>query len=324
VPPLVLVYMLGIEGTSAAKAALYTAAAVVIVSQLDRRQRIGPAKFVQAMHGGAIGALEVALATACAGIIVGVFTLTGLGLKFSDLLITATQGNLVLLLGATMIASLLLGAGLPSVPTYLLLAIIVAPAIVKLGVSPLASHMFIFYYGALADITPPLAVSAYVAAGIAGANPFRTSLTATRLAVAGFVVPFLFVRNEALLIRGSSATEIAWATLMGLAAIVALAALVEGRFLRRLRLWERFALLAVAVCIVVPGVGGKALDAAALTALAAIAACQWKWGIPDARMRSADRTRNGDSLVGAVPGTGADAASTTTSASSGQEEKRHA
>jgi TRAP transporter 4TM/12TM fusion protein len=281
IPPLVLVYLLGFEGSSAAKAALYTAAAVVIVSQLDRVQRITPYKFAQALHAGAIGALEVALATACAGIIVGVFTLTGLGLKFSDLLIAMTQGNLVLLLLATMLASLLLGAGLPSVPTYLLLAIIVAPAIVKLGVSPLASHMFIFYYGALADITPPLAVSAYVAAGIAGSNPFLTSLTATRLAIAGFVVPFLFVRNEAILIRGAPAFEVAWAALMGLAAVCALAALVEGRYLRRLRISERFVLVAIAACIVVPGIGGKTIDALALAALIGLALWQRQWGLPE-------------------------------------------
>lgn len=282
-PPLVLVYMLGIEGASAAKAALFTCVAVILASQLDRRDRISSSKFVQAMQAGAIGALEVALATACAGIIVGAFTLTGLGLKFSDLLIGWTHGNLVLLLLATMFASLLLGAGLPSVPTYLLLAIIVAPAIVKLGVSPLASHMFIFYYGALADITPPLAVSAYVAAGIAGANPFRTSLTATRLAAAGFVVPFLFVRNQALLMHGASIPQIAWAALIGLAAIIALAALVEGRFVKRLRWTERLLVLGIATAVVVPGFEGKGVEIAAMAALLALGVWQWYWGLPEAR-----------------------------------------
>jgi len=287
-PPLVLIYLLGFEGTSATKAALFTIVAVVLASQLDRRDRITPSKGVKALHAGAVGALEVALATACAGIIVGVFTLTGLGLKFSDLLIAMTQGNLLLLLLATMAASLLLGAGLPSVPTYLLLAIIVAPAIVKLGVAPLTSHMFIFYYGALADITPPLAVSAYVAAGIAGSNPFRTSVTATRLAVAGFVVPYMFVRNPALLISGASASEIAWAVIVGLGAAWALAALVEGRLVRRLRWWERLILLAVAGALVIPGLGGPPFEVGGLATLVAMAAWQWLWGAGDAGGRRGD------------------------------------
>jgi TRAP transporter 4TM/12TM fusion protein len=288
-PPLVLVYMLGFEGASAAKAALFTIIAVALASQLDRRERISSSKCMKALHAGAVGALEVALATACAGIIVGAFTLTGLGLKFSDMLIAMTQGNLLLLLLATMAASLLLGAGLPSVPTYLLLAIIVAPAIVKLGVAPLTSHMFIFYYGALADITPPLAVSAYVAAGIAGSNPFRTSITATRLAVAGFVVPYMFVRNPALLILGASATEIAWAALVGLGAALALGALVEGRLVKRLRWWERVILLAAAAALVVPGLGGRAFEAGGLAMLVVLAVWQWFWGAADAVDRHGGR-----------------------------------
>lgn len=281
IPPVVLVYMLGVEGASAAKAALFTIGAVFLVSQIDRRGRIGTSKFVEALQAGAVGALEVAFATACAGIIVGMFTLTGLGLKFSDLLIALTDGSLVLLLVATMLASLVLGAGLPSVPTYLLLAIIVAPAIVKLGVSPLAAHMFIFYYGALADLTPPLAVSAYIAAGIAGSDPLRTSVTATRLAVAGFVIPFLFVRNEAMLIRGAAIPDIAWAIALGLVAVVTLAALVEGRFVRRLRVFERLVLLLVAVAIVVPGFGNRGLELGAIGVLVALGLWQWRFGLRD-------------------------------------------
>lgn len=282
-PPIVLVYLLGYEGTSASKAALYTAGAVVIASMLDPRHRMTPSRFIEALKAGAIGSLEVALATACAGIIVGVFTLTGLGLKFSDLLIGLAQGHLFPLLITTMLASLLLGAGLPSVPTYLLLAIIVAPAITKLGVTPLASHMFIFYYGALADITPPLAVSAYIAAGIAGADPFRTGLTATRLAMAGFVVPFLFVRNEALLLRGADLVDIAWAVLMGIVAVAGLAALIEGRLLRRLRPVERgVAVLATAV-IAVPGIGYRtSLDLAGIALMLGLVVWQHFFGLPDA------------------------------------------
>lgn len=281
-PPLVLVYLLGYEGASASKAALYTAFAVVIASMLDQRHRITPARFIEALKAGAIGSLEVALATACAGIIVGVFTLTGLGLKFSDLLINLAQGQLFPLLIVTMIASLLLGAGLPSVPTYLLLAIIVAPAITKLGVAPLASHMFIFYYGALADITPPLAVSAYIAAGIAGADPFRTSLTATRLAMAGFVVPFLFIRNEAMLIRGAGLPDIGWAILMGIVAVAGLAGLIEGRLVRQLRPIERCVALLATAIIAIPGIGYRTyFDLAGIALLLGLVVWQHLFGLVD-------------------------------------------
>jgi TRAP transporter 4TM/12TM fusion protein len=298
-PPFVLVYMLGYEGASASKAALYTTGAVVVASLLDPRHCITVRKFLDALHAGAIGSLEVALATACAGIIVGMFTLTGLGLTFSDLMIDLAQGDLFLLLIATMVASLLLGAGLPSVPTYLLLAIIVAPAIVKLGVTPLAAHMFVFYYGALADLTPPLAVSAYIAAGVAGSDPFRTSLTATRLAMAGFVVPYLFVRNEALLIRGASLPEIAWAVVIGLAAVCLLAALIEGRLVRRLRLLERLLLLVAAAIIVIPGLGNRVtLDIIGIVLLAAVALWQWRWGLRD---ESELRKENGSIATDRTP-----------------------
>jgi TRAP transporter 4TM/12TM fusion protein len=296
-PPVVLVYLLGYEGASASKAALYTAFAVVIASMLDSRHRITPSRFIEALKAGAIGSLEVALATACAGIIVGVFTLTGLGLKFSDLLIGLAQGQLFPLLIATMIASLLLGAGLPSVPTYLLLAIIVAPAITKLGVVPLASHMFIFYYGALADITPPLAVSAYIAAGIAGADPFRTSLTATRLAMAGFVVPFLFIRNEALLIRGADLPDIGWAIVMGIAAVAGLAALIEGRLLRQMRMIERAIALFATAIIVIPGVGYRTqLDLAGIALLLGLVVWQHFFGLTDTPKPVAVRDPDADEV----------------------------
>jgi TRAP-type uncharacterized transport system fused permease subunit len=164
-------------------------------------------------------------------------------------------------------------------------------------VVPLASHMFIFYYGALADITPPLAVSAYIAAGIAGADPFRTSLTATRLAMAGFVVPFLFIRNEALLIRGADLSDIGWAIVMGITAVAGLAALIEGRLLRQMRMIERAIALFATAIIVIPGVGYRTqFDLAGIALLLGLVVWQHFFGLTNTPKSVAVRDPDADEV----------------------------
>jgi len=252
-PPAVLVYLLIME-YSAVMGAFWGAVTMMGVilfrpgKSLSQKLKV----FQVSLEDGAISAIQVGAACACAGIVIGVFSLTGLGLKFSGLLINLAGGRLDVLLILTMVASLLLGTGLPTVPTYLILAILVAPALVKMGVLPIAAHLFIFYFGAIADMTPPLAVSAYVAAGIAGSDPLKTTLTASWLGIAGYIVPFMFVYVPALLLKGSW-VEVGLALVPATIGISAIAASFQGILLGKLRAWERIALFGGALFLIRPG-----------------------------------------------------------------------
>ena len=253
IPPSILVSILIME-YSPVMAAFWGTVAMMGVILLKRenpfRGRIK--QLGLSMENGALSAVQVGAACACAGVVIGVFSLTGLGLKFSGLIISFAQGRLEILLILTMVASLLLGTGLPTVPTYLILAILVAPALVQMGVLPIAAHLFIFYFGAISDMTPPLAVSAYVAAGIAGSDPLKTTLTASRLGIAGYIVPFMFIYTPALLLKGSW-IDIPLALIPATMGVSAIAASFQGVLIRDLSLAKRTALFLGAILLIVPG-----------------------------------------------------------------------
>jgi TRAP-type uncharacterized transport system fused permease subunit len=197
------------------------------------------------------GAVQVAAACAAAGVVVGVASLTGIGLRMSELIITLSQGSLFLALLLTALGSIVLGMGLPTTAAYVVLAALGAPALIQLGVPLLAAHMFIFYFGCISNVTPPVSLAAYAASGIAGSPPLKTAWTAMVLAFAGFLVPFMFVYGPALLLMGS-VTEIALVTGSGVAGVTALAASTMGFLRRDLLVWERVLLGAGAVALIFP------------------------------------------------------------------------
>jgi len=178
-------------------------------------------------------ALPVITAVGASGIIIGIVSLTGLGTKLSSLLIASAGDNLFVLLLLTMIASLVLGAGLPTVPTYVLLATLVAPAMIDSGVHPIAAHMFIFFYGALADLTPPTAVSVVIASGIAKTNSLRTMFTATRVGAIGYVIPFLFVYHSTLILQGGFTLHGVLTTIVAVSVCLVAAVAISERWLGR-------------------------------------------------------------------------------------------
>jgi TRAP transporter 4TM/12TM fusion protein len=201
---------------------------------------------------GAIGAVEVAAACAAAGIIIGSITMTGLGIKFSSLVVDASFGKLYLALPFTMIACIFLGMGVPTTAQYVIISSLVAPALAQMGVLPIAAHLFILYFGTRADITPPVALAAYAGAGIAKSDPWKTGISAFQLGIAGFIIPFMFVYAPELLLIGSVGkiiTAFATATL----GIVCLAAGVQTCFLVPTKWYETIALLAVAFLMIKPG-----------------------------------------------------------------------
>jgi len=253
IPPIILIYFLGIMDYSVMSSAFWAIVSVFAVSMFRKTTRMGPRQVLLALEKGAMGVLMVALACACAGIIVGVFSLTGLGLKLSMVLSDLAGNSLLMLSFLTMIAAIILGTGLPTVPTYLILIILVAPAMIKMGVEPLAAHLFVFYYGALADLTPPTMITVYTAAAMAGTkNIAKTSAAAMRLSLAGFLLPFMFIYFPAFILRGTP-LQIAEAFIPGFLSVTCLAASLEGCYFYRKTDWfERPLLLVAAILLAWP------------------------------------------------------------------------
>lgn len=203
VPLIAIIYIL-MEGFTPSYAALIGLGLSVVAGMLRKATRMSIPAIFNALEAGARAALGVAIACATAGIIVGVVTLTGLGLKMANGLVDLAGGNLLPTMFFTMITSLILGMGVPTTANYVITATMAAPALVLLGVEKLAAHLFVFYFGIIADITPPVALAAYAGAGIARANPFWTGITASKLAIGAFIVPYIFVLNPAMVLIGTT------------------------------------------------------------------------------------------------------------------------
>jgi TRAP-type uncharacterized transport system fused permease subunit len=224
---------------------------------------------VKAMEGGSIGMLNVAATCAGAGIIVGVVTLTGLGLKFSSIVIDYAGGSLLLTALFTALVVWIVGLAVPVTASYIICAVIAAPALQKLGVPDFAAHMFIFYYAVLSEVSPPTALSPFAAAAITGGDPYKTTLQCWKYTVPAFLLPFMFVLDPAglgLLLMGSTKAlakadwwSIAQVTATAAVGIAALAAGFQGWALKRTTLVERGMLLAAGFALVYPGAVADAI-----------------------------------------------------------------
>lgn len=273
IPIFVLIYLL-IQGYTPLKSAYYCILTTVIISlaannwkawagansshintgrALWQCNRQSLKDILQAMENGGRLALGVAAACACTGFVIGVVTLTGVGLKLANAILTLSAGSFALTLFFTMLASIVLGMGLPTTAKYIVLATIAAPAIQTFGVPQLAAHLFIMYFGILADLTPPVALAAYAAAGIARADPNATGFMAVKLALAGFLIPYIFCYNPALLMIGASNAEIIFIVCTAAVGIASLSFGSVGYWLRELYVWERLLLVAAAITLITPG-----------------------------------------------------------------------
>jgi TRAP transporter 4TM/12TM fusion protein len=252
-PLVVLVFLLIGPQMPPPEAAFWGIVSVPLVCLLRKETRMSFYDMKEAIVQGMKLSLVVAVACACAGIVIGVINMTGMGLRFSGILIELSGGHLFLLLLLTMIASIIMGMGLPPVASYIILAVLAAPAITQLGVPSMAAHMFIFYYGVLSGITPPVAIAAYAASGIAKTNPMSTSITAVRLASVAFIVPFMFVYGPALIFQGTVVT-ILLASVTALIGIYALAVSLEGYLKQPVLLISRCMLFLGAVLLINVGV----------------------------------------------------------------------
>ncbi|MDP6788435.1 MAG: TRAP transporter permease [Rhodospirillales bacterium] len=228
--------------------AFFSIIAVVILSYLRRNTRMGLRKIIEALELGAINTLSTAIACAVVGYIVGGVGLTGLGLLFTQAIVNLAQGMILPTLLLAACASLFLSMGLPTTSVYIISATLVAPALIEVGVTPLAAHLFCYYWGGVSGITPPVALTAYVGAGIAGANVMKTGFTAMRLGIAAYLVPFYYVFWPSLIHWDQYPIfDVAMAVVGGVAAVICMAIIGERYLFRRVPMYK---VLAAAVAIV--------------------------------------------------------------------------
>ena len=243
---LILLIVLGYTPFRAVSIALVC---MLLVAALYRTTRVGPRALLHAVESAAHGGVSLIAAASCVGIIIGVVTLTGIGTKLPGAILSLAQDNLVLALILLMVSTIILGMGLPSAVCYLLMATLVGPVLGDLGVIPLAAHMFIFYFGMMSMVTPPVALAAYTAAAIAKADIMRTGLAAFRFALVGFALPYAFVLHPELLLVSPDLPTTLINVLVVFLGIFPLAASISGHGFAPLNAWQRVALLVAALVL---------------------------------------------------------------------------
>ena len=251
-PVAVMLYIL-FEGYTPMYACIFSIIAALILANVKKETRMGLEKILDALEDGAKGALQVACACACAGIIIGIVNLTGLGLKFTGFVLYLAGESLAPALLFTMIAGIILGMGLPTTAAYIVMAALLVPGLIKLGIVPIAAHMFAFYYAIISAITPPVALAVYAGAGLAGSNIWKTGLAAVRIGAPGFIIPFMFAYEPSLLFVGS-AWEILSAFISASIGVIMLAGGLIGWFVWRVNIVERLLLIGGAILLIKPGI----------------------------------------------------------------------
>ncbi|WP_246045780.1 TRAP transporter permease [Ureibacillus terrenus] len=261
--PLVLIIIIMMIGIPVIHAALYGILACIVVGFLNKDVKFGLREIIDALADGARTALGVAAATACAGIIVGVVVKTGLGLSLASGLVEIAGGNVLLTLFLVMIASLILGMGAPTTANYIITSTIAAPAIVALlapdvplsavpVVTILSAHFFVFYFGIIADITPPVALAAFTATAISGGEPIKTGIHSAKLAIAAFIIPYMIIFSPQLLMIDVTVMEVLWVLLTAIMGMIAIGAGVIGFWYRRINWIERIILIVAGLLMVYP------------------------------------------------------------------------
>jgi len=252
--PIVGIIYFMVSGITPAKAAALGIVTAIICSSLRKETRMKPMDFIEALENGAKTAVGLAIVASTAGIIVGVVTLTGLGLKLANAIVSLSGGNLLLTMIFTMFSSLILGMGVPTTANYIITSTIAAPALLNLGVPMIAAHMFVFYFGIIADLTPPVCVAAFAGAGIAGANPMKTGVQATKLALGAWIIPYVFVYSPCLLFIDGTIAETMYTFCTALVGMIYVCAGVANYFIIKNTVIERALMIAGGLMLVKPGI----------------------------------------------------------------------
>lgn len=281
--PIVLIIILMMSGVPVMRAALFGIISCIIVGFINPDVKFGFKEIIDALVDGARTALAVVAATACAGIIVGVVAKTGLGLSLAGSLVDLAGGSILLTLFFVMIASLILGMGAPTTANYVITSTIAAPAIITLlapDVAPaavpiailLSAHFFVFYFGIIADITPPVALAAFAASGISGGEPIRTGINSAKLAIAAFIIPYMIVFSPQLLMVDTTIPAVIWVVFTALCGMLAIGAGIIGYWYRPMNVIERLISVATGLLLIYPeGIS----DTVGLVLFVILLAIQW-------------------------------------------------
>jgi len=251
IPLIVIVYLL-VSGYTPMRAALWAILLTILAATLRASTRMSVKDIVLSLESGARSALGVIIACATAGIIIGVVTKTGLGLKLGSVLIGLAGGKLLLTMVFTMITSIILGMGVPTTANYVITSTIAAPTIIQLGVPILAAHMFVFYFGIIADITPPVALAAFAGSGIAKSDPLKTGVQSSKLAIAAFIIPYIFVLSPSLLMINTTLVQVLIIIATSITGMIGVAAAVSNYFIAPTSWLERLLFLAGGLMMIDP------------------------------------------------------------------------
>lgn len=270
-PLILLIYLVGTSTRSIAYAAAIAIVVAIIVSMFKKETRMTPMKLLEALAAGGQGMITVAAACGVAGIVAGVIGVTGLAYMLFNGIVTLAGNQVIIALFLTMLCCIVLGMGVPTTANYCIMAATCAPILVQMGVPMIAAHFFVFYFGIVADLTPPVALAAYAGAAIAGANPMKTAFTATKLAIGAFIVPYVFALNPAMLFIDTSAWEVILICITSFVGIFAVSAALEGYFLQRMHWYERAVSVVGGLLLIYPGI---VTDAIGLGLVAIVAVVQ--------------------------------------------------
>ncbi|MGI6686095.1 MAG: TRAP transporter permease [Bacillota bacterium] len=252
IPLFVLVYTMFVMELSPSLSAVYACVSIVLVSYLKKDTRMSMRTLLDSLAKSGKTSAQVSAACALAGVIIGVCISSGLALRVSTILTNLSSGSTIMLLAFAMLSSIILGMGVTATVAYIMPAMLVVPALVNAGINPMAANLFILYFASISYITPPVALAAYAAAGIAGSDPFKTGFAACKLGIAGMFVPFLFVLNPALVLQGS-VTEILMSIPSSFVGILMIAVAVEGWLVCKARWYERLLLVVGALLLLKVG-----------------------------------------------------------------------
>ena len=251
--PLVVIVWLLVSGYTPMRAALVAIVLSIICSALRKSTRMKPVEIIRGLENGARNVLGVLVACAAAGIIIGVVTKTGVGLKLASGLLDLSGGLLLPSMFLTMITAIVLGMGVPTTANYVITSTIAAPALLQMGVPILAAHMFVFYFGIIADVTPPVALAAYAGAGISGGNALKTGVNASKLAIAAFIIPYMFVLSPELLLVGGLTAGLLLSLFTAIVGMIALSSSLIGYLAAPLKFFERILLAGGGLMLIKPG-----------------------------------------------------------------------
>ena len=270
-PLIILIGLVSSSSSTIQYAAAIAIVAAILVSLFNKKNRISLKGILEGLAAGAQGTITVAAACGIAGIIAGTITMTGLANMMINGIVALAGNQVIIALFLTMLCCIVLGMGVPTTANYCIMAATCAPILVRMGVPTVAAHFFVFYFGIVADLTPPVALAAYAGAAIAQSNPMKTAFTSTKLAIGAFIVPYVFALNPAMLFVDTTAWEVVLICITSFVGIFAVSASLEGYFLRNMPWYQRILAAVGGLLLIYPGL---VTDTVGLCLVAAVVALQ--------------------------------------------------